>query len=83
VAFSAKEAKVASLALMVTFIFMAAVLLGPAAMMLNRLGFKKAAVFVAVLAVLVGGYWALVAPFPISLAGGASAIIGLMTINRY
>lgn len=73
----------ASLALMVALIFLAAVLLGPTAMILNRMGFRRASVFVAVLAVLVGGYWALVAPFPISLAGGASAIIGLMTINRY
>lgn len=58
-------------------------LLGPMAMFAHYLGFKTLAFLLALIAIIFGGHWMLVTPFPISLAGGLSATLGLMTINKY
>ena len=62
----------ASLALLVSMIFLVVIILGPLSMTLHRLGLRTIAAVVAVLAVLIGGYWTMAAPFPISIVGGIS-----------
>lgn len=73
----------ASLALMVSLIFLSVLLLGPLSMLLHRIGLRTCAAVVAVMAVLIGGYWTIMAPFPVSIIGGISALMGLMTIRKY
>lgn len=73
----------ASLALLVSLIFLTVLLLGPLSMILHRLGFRTFAAIVAVVAVLIGGYWTVTAPFPVSIIGGISVLTGLTTIRKY
>lgn len=72
-----------SLALLVSVIFLLVIFLGPISLVLHKLGLRILASIVAVLAVLIGGYWACVAPFPICLVGGIGILFGMLTINRY
>lgn len=73
----------ASLALLVSLIILTVMLLGPISMLLHRLGLRILAAVFAVLAVLIGGYWTVTAPFPVSILGGISVITGAMTIRKY
>lgn len=72
----------ASLALMVCFIFLATLLLGPMSMALMGLGFRRIAAVFALLAILVGAHWALAAPFPVSLVGLLGIASGVSTIRK-
>jgi hypothetical protein len=73
----------ASLALMVSIIFIIAVLCGPLAMLLVWLGLNNLGALVAIFAVMSGGYWCCFAPFPISMIVGFSILCGLIALNRY
>lgn len=72
----------ASLALMVTIIFLTVFLSGPIALLLSFFGLSILATAFGILSVLTGFYWCCFAPFPISLAGGLSAILGIIAINK-
>lgn len=72
-----------SLALVVSLILLVVILLGPMALTLSFLGFKVPAVVAGVLALLIGLIWCSSMPFPISLIGGACAIMGAISLNRF
>lgn len=57
--------------------------LGIISVIFNSLHFKTSAAVSAVVCVLLGGYLACVVDFPISLLGGISVILGMMTIKDY
>jgi hypothetical protein len=71
-----------SLAFLVAVIFLAVVLAGPLALLFSRLGFAAIGAMLGVVAIFVGGYWACVTPFPVSLVGGISLICGAKALNR-
>jgi hypothetical protein len=72
----------ASLAIIVSIIFLTVLVSGPIALLLSKAGFRVLGAFAGVFALLVGGYWLCVAPFPVSLIGGLSAVCGAMAINK-
>lgn len=73
----------ASLALMVAIIFLSVLVLGPMSLLLYKLNFKVLARLIAVFAILLGGYWISVAPFPVSLIGVISLITGSSTLRKH
>lgn len=72
-----------SLALLVCLIFVIVAGAGPMALLLNKLGFVFLAIIVALFSILLGGWWLLVTPFPVSLIGGFAAICGAVVVSRY
>lgn len=72
----------ASLALIVSIIFLTAVLSGPVALIISKAGFRVLGAILGVFALVVGGYWLCVAPFPVSLLGGLSVVCGAMAVNK-
>jgi len=72
----------ASLALMVSLIFLSVILSGPVSIALEKLGMPMLASVLAVLSIVSGLYWLCVTPFPISLAGALSAGCGMVTLSR-
>jgi hypothetical protein len=71
----------ASLVLLVAIMFLVVLASGPLALLLAGLGFKILAVLFAIVAILAGLNWILVAPLPISLAGALGVILGLGAIK--
>jgi hypothetical protein len=71
----------ASLVLLVAIMFLVVLASGPLALLLASLGFKILAVLFAIVAILAGLNWILVAPLPISLAGALGVILGLGAIK--
>lgn len=72
----------ASLALLVSLIFLSILILGPLALIFSYFKMKILASIFGVLAILVGGYWCCFGPFPISIVGGVSLICGAVTLNK-
>lgn len=72
----------ASLALLVSLIFIFTLTIGPLALMLSYFRMKILASIFGVLAILIGGYWCCFAPFPISIVGGISLICGALALNK-
>lgn len=82
VLFLQTEVTMASLALMVAIIFFSAIFLGPISLLLDKLNFKILARIVALSAILVGGYWITVAPFPVSIIGVIGLIAGISVFRK-
>jgi len=72
----------ASLALMVVIMFLAMILCGPIALLFSFFGFYILATSFGIFSILFGFYWCCFAPFPVSLMGGLSAILGIIAINK-
>lgn len=72
----------ASLALIVSIIFLAVLLSGPVSLLLSFLNFPILATAFGIISILIGAYWCALAPFPVSLIGGLSAICGAIAINK-
>lgn len=70
------------MALMVCFMFLSALLLGPISMVLMRAGFKRSAVAFALMAFVVSIFWVSVAPFPVSLISFIGFASGVSTIRK-
>jgi hypothetical protein len=68
----------ASLALMVFFIFLSTIVAGPISLIFGRLGFDFISKTLGVIAIVMGAYWLLFAPFPVSVLG----LIGILTGGR-
>jgi hypothetical protein len=68
----------ASLALMVCIIFLAALFIGPISILFGRMGFKFVSKTLGIIALIMGVYWLFFAPFPISTIG----FIGIITGGR-
>lgn len=71
-----------SLALLVAIIVTMVVLAGPIALMVSHMGFKVIGALLGIMAILIGGFWVCVAPFPTSLLGGISLICGAKALNK-
>jgi hypothetical protein len=71
----------ASLVLLVVVMFLVVLASGPLALLLARLGFRILAVLFAIVAILSGANWLLVAPFPVSLAGLVGVVFGQYSIK--
>lgn len=78
-----KRSYMASLALIVSLIFLAVILSGPLALTLYYFEFKILSIIMAAFAMLVGGFWLSVTPFPVSSIGLISFIMGAITISKY
>jgi len=75
--------KVASLALLVSIIFLSVLLSGPLALLLRVLKFTVLAIAVGLFAILSGLYWLFLAPLPVNLIGLVGFICGVKAIlNR-
>jgi hypothetical protein len=72
----------ASLALIVSLMFLLTFIMGPLALMLSYFKMKVLASIFGVLAILIGGYWCCFAPFPISIIGGISLVCGALALNK-
>jgi hypothetical protein len=73
----------ASLALLVSIIFLCVLLSGPLALLLRVLNFKILAIAVSIFAIFSGGYWLCLAPIPVSLLGLLGIFCGIKVIlNR-
>jgi hypothetical protein len=68
----------ASLALMVCIIFLAALFVGPISILFGRMGFDFISKTLGIIALVIGAYWLFFAPFPISIIG----FIGIITGGR-
>lgn len=71
----------ASLALMVAIIFLSVLISGPISVLFRLLGLKILAIVFGLFAFVIGIHWCAVAPFPVSLIGGFSAILGAWSIS--
>jgi hypothetical protein len=71
-----------SLALLVSIILLFVILIGPIALLFSRLGFVIVGCIVGAFAILVGGYWFCMTPFPISLVGGIGIACGIKALNK-
>jgi hypothetical protein len=72
----------ASLALLVLLFFLIVLLSGPLAILFCYLNMFWITVFFALLAIVFGVNWCCIAPFPISIIGGISAIIGAWAFTK-
>jgi hypothetical protein len=72
----------ASLAMMVSLIFLATLLAGPTALVLSYLGFTWMTVLCGIYAISLGAFWCFVAPFPISIVGALCAFLGALAMIR-
>jgi len=72
----------ASLALMVSLIFLVVLLSGPLALFFSYLGLPFMTIFFAFISIVMGTYWCCVAPFPISILGLIAAICGGVAVAR-
>jgi hypothetical protein len=73
----------ASLALMVMLIFVFVVVSGPLSLLLHRLNLKILAKITGIFAIAAGAWWCCVAPFPVSIIGGISALCGCKVISKF
>lgn len=71
-----------SLALLVSLILLFVVVVGPVALLFSRMGFVAVGAIIGVIAILTGGYWVCVAPFPVSLIGLLGLACGLKALNK-
>ena len=71
-----------SLALLVSVILLLVVVVGPVALLFSRMGFVAVGAIIGVIAILTGGYWVCVAPFPVSLIGLLGLACGLKAMNK-
>lgn len=72
----------ASLALLVSFIFLSVLLSGPFSLVFCYLRMPILAAILALFSIPAGVYWCAVAPFPISTIGVFSAVCGVTTLRR-
>lgn len=72
----------ASLALMVACIFLAVLLSGPLSLFFLNFNCYVISGILAAIAICVGVYWTLFAPFPISIVGVISAAMGIITFIK-
>jgi len=72
----------ASLALMVSIIFLSVVISGPVSLVFRFLGMPFTAAVLALFSLASGAYWCCVAPFPISILGALSALCGAITLSK-
>lgn len=77
-----KEKFMESLAFLVATIFLAVILSGPIALLLSRMGFVVIGAILGTAAILMGGYWACVVPFPASLIGVISLLCGVNALKK-
>jgi hypothetical protein len=73
----------ASLALLVCIIFLSLIFSGLFTLLLVFLNFKILALFFGILAIIIGFYWILVAPFPVSLLGFWNIFCGIVALLKH
>lgn len=72
----------ASLALLVSLIFLSVILSGPLSLLFLHLNMFWMSVIFGLFAIGIGTHWFLVAPFPVSIIGILSALCGLYTFTK-
>jgi len=72
----------ASLALMVSLIFISVLLSGPVSLFFLYFNFYVLSAIFAVVAIILGIFWCLSTPFPISIVGMISLALGITTLTR-
>jgi hypothetical protein len=72
----------ASLALMVAIIFLTVLLSGVFALIASYFSFTFIAIFFAIISILSGAYWCVFSPFPVSLIGILSIVLGIIAIKN-
>jgi hypothetical protein len=71
----------ASLALIVAIMFMLVLISGPLSALFRFFKFRILAILFGLFAIVIGFYWCSVTPFPVSLIGGFSAILGAWGVS--
>lgn len=72
----------ASLALLVSLIFLSVILSGPLALLFCYLEMFWMTCIFSLFAIFIGTHWCCVAPFPISIIGGITALCGAYAFTK-
>lgn len=72
----------ASLALLVSIMLFSVLFAGPLALIFSKLNLKVLSFATALFAVIFGSWWLFVTPFPISIAGLLSLVLGLKVLYK-
>lgn len=72
----------ASLAILVSIIFISTITFGPLSLLLCHFKFKILSILFAILAIMFGIQWLIAAPFPISIIGLMSLLSGIAAIIK-
>lgn len=73
----------ASLALLVSMIFLTVLLSGPISLVAGWVGLRWVSLFFGIVSVVAGLFWCSVAPFPVSVVGAISMIVGAFAIRKF